>query len=159
MLADTFPPAKRGAGLRRLRRGTVIVAPALGPTIGGSITDNISWHWIFFINVPMGLLSLAVVYLFVDEPETLRRERAEHLRGGLKVDWIGFVLVALCLGFLEIVLDKGRRTIGSTRHSSFAPPPSPASPSCCSFPGRSPARSRSSTSASSPTGSSAPPGS
>ena len=107
MLADTFPPAKRAQAFA-LYGVTVIVAPALGPTIGGSITDNISWHWIFFINVPMGLLSLALVYLFVDEPETLRRERAEHLRGGLKVDWIGFVLVALCLGFLEIVLDKGQ---------------------------------------------------
>ncbi|MBV8767660.1 MAG: DHA2 family efflux MFS transporter permease subunit [Hyphomicrobiales bacterium] len=107
MLADTFPPSKRAQAFA-LYGVTVIVAPALGPTIGGAITDNISWHWIFFINVPMGILSLFLVYLFVDEPETMRRERQEHLRGGLKIDWIGFVLVALWLGCLEIVLDKGQ---------------------------------------------------
>jgi MFS transporter, DHA2 family, multidrug resistance protein len=107
MLADTFPPSKRAQAFA-LYGVTVIVAPALGPTIGGAITDNISWHWIFFINVPMGLLSLALVGLFVDEPEILRRECAERWRGGLQIDWIGFVLVALCLGCLEIVLDKGQ---------------------------------------------------
>jgi MFS transporter, DHA2 family, multidrug resistance protein len=115
MLADTFPPSKRAQAFA-LYGVTVIVAPALGPTIGGAITDNISWHWIFFINVPMGLLSLALVSFFVDEPEILRRERAEHWRGGLKIDWIGFVLVALWLGCLEIVLDKGQEDdwFGST---------------------------------------------
>jgi DHA2 family multidrug resistance protein len=107
MLADTFPPSKRAQAFA-LYGVTVIVAPALGPTIGGAITDNISWHWIFFINVPMGLLSLALVGLFVDEPEILRRERAAQWRGGLKIDWIGFLLVALWLGCLEIVLDKGQ---------------------------------------------------
>ncbi|MBV8427158.1 MAG: DHA2 family efflux MFS transporter permease subunit [Hyphomicrobiales bacterium] len=107
MLADTFPPSKRAQAFA-LYGVTVIVAPALGPTIGGAITDNISWHWIFFINVPMGVLSLILVHLFVDEPEVLRRERAGRWQGGLKVDWIGFVLVALWLGCLEIVLDKGQ---------------------------------------------------
>ncbi len=107
MLADTFPPSKRAQAFA-LYGVTVIVAPALGPTIGGAITDNISWHWIFFINVPMGLLSLVLVSLFVDEPQILRRERAAQWRGGLKIDWLGFVLVALWLGCLEIVLDKGQ---------------------------------------------------
>ena len=86
----------------------MIVAPALGPTIGGWITDNASWHWIFFLNVPMGVISLALTHFFVDEPEALRRERGQHLRDGLKIDWIGFLLVALFLGALEIVLDKGQ---------------------------------------------------
>lgn len=107
MLADTFPPSKRAQAFS-LYGVAVIVAPALGPTIGGYITDNVSWNWIFFINVPMGLISLVLVALFVDEPEVLKRERRRLLAGGLKVDWIGFVLVATFLGFLEIVLDKGQ---------------------------------------------------
>jgi DHA2 family multidrug resistance protein len=121
MLADTFPPSKRAQAFA-LYGVTVIVAPALGPTIGGYITDNVSWHWIFFINVPMGLLSLALVYLFVDEPETLRRERRRKLEEGLKVDWQGFLLVALFLGCLEVVLDKGQEDdwFGSTFITTFA---------------------------------------
>lgn len=107
MLADTFPPSKRSQAFA-LYGVTVIVAPALGPTIGGYIADYISWRWVFFINVPVGLLSLALVSMLVDEPQALIRERREILRGGLKVDWIGFALVALFLGFLEIVLDKGQ---------------------------------------------------
>jgi DHA2 family multidrug resistance protein len=107
MLADTFPPSKRSQAFA-LYGVAVIVAPALGPTIGGYISDNISWHWIFFINVPVGLISLALVALFVDEPQVLEKERQALWRKGLKVDWIGFVLVALFLGFLEIVLDKGQ---------------------------------------------------
>ncbi len=86
MLADTFPPSKRAQAFS-LYGVTVIVAPALGPTIGGYITDNVSWNWIFFINVPMGLISLVLVALFVNEPEVLRRERRGLLAGGLKVDW------------------------------------------------------------------------
>jgi len=121
MLADTFPPSKRAQAFA-LYGVTVIVAPALGPTIGGYITDNVSWHWIFFINVPMGLLSLTLVFLFVDEPETLRRERSELLSRGLKVDWLGFMLVALFLGCLEVVLDKGQEDdwFGSGFITSFA---------------------------------------
>ena len=107
MLADTFPPSKRSQAFA-LYGVAVIVAPALGPTIGGYITDHASWHWIFFINVPVGLVSLGLVSLFVDEPPILRKERRALWRRGLKVDWIGFVLVALFLGFLEIVLDKGQ---------------------------------------------------
>jgi MFS transporter, DHA2 family, multidrug resistance protein len=107
MLADSFPPAKRAQAFA-IYGVAVIVAPALGPTIGGYITDNVSWHWIFFLNVPIGLISLTLVHFFVDEPEELQRERKEKLKNGLKVDWVGFVLVALWLGCLEIVLDKGQ---------------------------------------------------
>jgi DHA2 family multidrug resistance protein len=107
MLADTFPPSKRSQAFA-LYGVAVIVAPALGPTIGGYISDNISWHWIFFINVPVGLLSLGLVALFVDEPPILEKERQELWRKGLKIDWMGFLLVAIFLGFLEIVLDKGQ---------------------------------------------------
>jgi DHA2 family multidrug resistance protein len=107
MLADTFPPSKRSQAFA-LYGVAVIVAPALGPTIGGYITDHISWHWIFFINVPVGLASMALVGFFVDEPPILQKERRALWSKGLKIDWIGFVLVALFLGFLEIVLDKGQ---------------------------------------------------
>jgi MFS transporter, DHA2 family, multidrug resistance protein len=107
ILADTFPPQKRGQAFA-LYGVAVIVAPTVGPTIGGWITDNFSWHWIFFINVPIGLISLALVHWFVDEPEVLERERAERLESGLKVDWVGFVLIAMTLGCLEVVLDRGQ---------------------------------------------------
>jgi len=107
ILADTFPPQKRGQAFA-LYGVAVIVAPTVGPTIGGWITDNFSWHWIFFINVPIGLISLALVHWLVDEPQTLERERRERLAGGLKVDWVGFALIAITLGSLEVVLDRGQ---------------------------------------------------
>ena len=78
MLADTFPPEKRPQAFA-LYGIAVIVAPTVGPTIGGWITDNYSWHWIFFINVPIGLISLALVQWLVVEPEVLERERRERL--------------------------------------------------------------------------------
>ena len=108
MLADTFPGPGAIAGLRALRRRR-LVAPTVGPTIGGWLTDNFSWHWIFLINGPIGLMSLVLVRLLVTEPEMLERERKERLARGVKIDWIGFMLVALFLGCLEIVLDKGQR--------------------------------------------------
>lgn len=121
MLADSFPPAKRAQAFA-MYGVAVIVAPALGPTIGGYITDNASWRWIFFLNVPFGIMSLALVHFFVAEPETLKRERQALLKGGLRVDWIGFALVALCLGCLEIVLDKGQEDdwFGSSFITTFA---------------------------------------
>ena len=108
ILADSFPPEKRAQAFA-LYGIAVIVAPTVGPTLGGWITDNFSWHWIFFINVPIGLASLALVQWLLVEPELLKRERRERLAQGIKVDWIGFILIALALGSLEIVLDKGQR--------------------------------------------------
>jgi DHA2 family multidrug resistance protein len=107
ILADTFPPQRRGQAFA-LYGVAVIVAPTVGPTVGGWITDNFSWHWIFFINVPIGIASLALVHWLVDEPEILERERAERLADGLKVDWVGFLLIAMTLGCLEVVLDRGQ---------------------------------------------------
>ncbi len=101
------PPSKRAQAFAAYGVA-VIVAPALGPTIGGYLTDNASWHWIFFISIPIGAASLALVAAFVDEPATLVKERLELWRRGLRIDWMGFVLSALFLGFLEIVLDKGQ---------------------------------------------------
>src|ERR1700722_7335638 len=108
ILADSFPPEKRAQAFA-LYGVAVLVAPTVGPTLGGWITDNFSWHWIFFINVPIGVMSLVLVQWLLVEPEILERERRERLARGLKMDWIGFVLVALALGALEIVLDKGER--------------------------------------------------
>jgi DHA2 family multidrug resistance protein len=107
MLADTFPPHQRPQAFA-IYGIAVIVAPTVGPTIGGWITDNYSWHWIFFINVPFGILSLILVQWLVVEPEVLERERVERLAGGLKIDWVGFALIALTFGSLEFVLDRGQ---------------------------------------------------
>src|SRR5947207_6306978 len=85
ILADTFPPEKRAQAFA-LYGVAVIVAPTVGPALGGWITDNYSWHWIFFINLPFGILSLALVQWLLVEPPAIDRERRELLRGGLKVD-------------------------------------------------------------------------
>ena len=107
ILADTFPPERRAQAFA-LYGIAVIVAPTVGPTLGGWITDNYSWHWIFFINVPIGIASLALVQWLLVEPEALERERRERLSGGLRIDWIGFVLIAVTFGALELVLDRGQ---------------------------------------------------
>jgi DHA2 family multidrug resistance protein len=108
MLADTFTPRQRSQAFA-LYGIAVIVAPTIGPTLGGWLTDNFSWHWIFLINGPIGLMSLFLVQFMVTEPETLIRERRERLAGGLRVDWVGFALVSIAFGTLEVVLDKGQR--------------------------------------------------
>ncbi|MGH6890130.1 MAG: DHA2 family efflux MFS transporter permease subunit [Rhizomicrobium sp.] len=108
MLVDTFPPQKRGLAFAAYGV-VVIVGPILGPSIGGWITDNASWHWVFFINVPVGILSLVLTSMLVDEPKAIRERRHEILRGGLRVDYTGFALEALFLGCLEVTLDRGQR--------------------------------------------------
>lgn len=107
MLADSFPPEQRGMAFAAYAF-VVVVAPILGPTIGGYITDTISWHWIFLINVPTGIVSLLLVNHFVVEPEIMEKERRERLRKGVSVDWIGFILVALGLGCLTVMLERGQ---------------------------------------------------
>jgi DHA2 family multidrug resistance protein len=108
MMVDTFPPARRGAAFAAYGV-VVIVGPIFGPTLGGWITDSYSWHWVFLINVPIGILSLVLVSLFVDEPEALKRQSRRLRKRGLKVDYVGFLLSALFLGCLEITLDRGQR--------------------------------------------------
>ena len=121
MLADTFPPEKRPQAFA-LYGIAVIVAPTVGPTLGGWITDNYSWHWIFFINVPIGLASLALVHWLVEEPDVLQREQRARLARGLNIDWLGILLIALTFGSLEIVLDRGEIDgwFGSTTIVTFA---------------------------------------
>jgi DHA2 family multidrug resistance protein len=105
ILADTFPPRQRGTGFA-LYGMAVVLAPAIGPTLGGYITDHFSWHWIFFINIPVGILSLFLTSIMVEDPphvlDSMKRTR------GKPVDFMGFGLVALGLGSLEVVLDKGQ---------------------------------------------------
>jgi DHA2 family multidrug resistance protein len=104
ILADTFPTEKRGMAFA-IYAMAVVVAPALGPTIGGWITDNYSWRWIFFMNIPFGILSVSLTSILVSDPPWLKSKNA----GGVKVDYIGFGLLALGLGALQVVLDKGER--------------------------------------------------
>jgi DHA2 family multidrug resistance protein len=121
MMADTFPPSKRGAAFAAYGV-VVIVGPILGPSLGGWITDNYSWHWVFLINVPIGILSLILVALFVDEPPALVKRAKALVAGGLKIDYIGFALIALFLGSLEVTMDRGQREdwFSSPMITSFA---------------------------------------
>src|ERR1700730_7485494 len=103
ILADTFSPEQRGLAFS-IYGITAVCAPAIGPTLGGWLTDNASWRWIFLINLPVGLLAVALVYRLVqDPPYLIRRKRYE-----IKVDYVGFSLLALGVGALQIMLDKGQ---------------------------------------------------
>lgn len=105
ILADTFPVEKRGQAFA-VYGMAVVFAPAIGPTLGGWITDNFNWHWIFFINLPVGILSLFLSNRMVEDPPHLvaRKEASKHL----KVDFMGLGLVGLGVGLLEFTLDKGQ---------------------------------------------------
>ena len=107
ILADTFSPTRRGIAFA-VYGMAVVVAPAIGPTLGGWITDNYSWRWIFYINIPVGLLSLFLTYRMVEDPPYLAIERARSR--GVKVDYVGLGLVALGVGCLQVVLDKGQES-------------------------------------------------
>jgi DHA2 family multidrug resistance protein len=117
ILADTFPPAKRGMAMA-VYGMAVVLAPAIGPTLGGFITDNFSWRWVFFINIPVGMLSLFLTSRVVTDPPHLKLARE---RTG-SVDWVGLTLIATGLGALEVVLDKGQELdwFGSSFITGFA---------------------------------------
>jgi DHA2 family multidrug resistance protein len=104
ILADTFEPKKRGVAFA-LYGMAVVLAPAIGPTLGGWITDNYDWRWIFFINVPVALLSLFLTNRLVEDPPEL----AERRNAGIKIDYVGLGLIGVGLGCLQVVLDKGQR--------------------------------------------------
>ena len=107
ILADTFSPKQRGQAFA-LYGFAVVCAPAIGPTLGGWITDNYNWRWIFFINVPVALLSLYLTNRLVEDPPHIKREVARSHREGLKLDYFGFGLLAIGFGSLEFILDKGQ---------------------------------------------------
>lgn len=107
ILADTFRPEQRGLAFA-VYGIAVVVAPTLGPTLGGWITDNYSWHWIFFINVPVCLVSLALSWFILVDSPAVQADRKQALKNGVRVDGVGILLVALGLGCLQVVLDKGQ---------------------------------------------------
>ncbi|MBU6399014.1 MAG: DHA2 family efflux MFS transporter permease subunit [Verrucomicrobia bacterium] len=102
VLLESFPPHKRGVAMAVFAMG-VVVAPILGPTLGGWITDNYSWRWIFYINLPVGIAAVLMAQLVVEDPPYIRRSRAA------RVDFVGFSLLAVWLATLQVILDKGQQ--------------------------------------------------
>jgi DHA2 family multidrug resistance protein len=103
ILADTFPPEKRSLAFA-LYGVTVIVAPTIGPTLGGWLTDNYSWRWIFFINLPVGILAILLVLRLIEDPPWGKKVAGAFAR----IDYVGVSLLALGVGALQILLDKGQ---------------------------------------------------
>jgi MFS transporter, DHA2 family, multidrug resistance protein len=103
ILADTFPPEKRGLAFA-LYGVTAIIAPTIGPTLGGWITVNYTWRWIFFINLPVGILALFLIARLVEDPPWVRRSPGARV----KFDYVGISLLTLGVGALQVMLDKGQ---------------------------------------------------
>jgi DHA2 family multidrug resistance protein len=99
ILRETFPPEEQGIAMGLFGMGAV-VAPAIGPTLGGWLTDNYAWPWIFYINVPLGVLNVVLVSRFVHDPPYLKREKGA-------IDWLGLGCMTLGLGALQLLLEKG----------------------------------------------------
>jgi MFS transporter, DHA2 family, multidrug resistance protein len=102
ILLESFPPHKRGAAMAVFGLG-VVVAPIIGPTLGGWITDNYAWRWVFYINLPVGAMALFLINLFIEDPPYIRAARPP------RIDFLGFGLLALWIGCLQISLDKGQQ--------------------------------------------------
>jgi DHA2 family multidrug resistance protein len=105
ILNDTFSLEKRGMAFA-VYGVAVVVAPTIGPWLGGWITDNFSWRWIFYINVPVGIISLLLTSLLIKDPPYMKRA---SLKSGFRIDYIGIGLISLGLGSMQIILDKGQR--------------------------------------------------
>src|SRR5260370_705501 len=116
ILNDTFPLEKRGMAFAMYGLA-VVVAPTIGPWLGGWITDNFSWRWIFYVNVPVGLISLLLTNFLVSDPPYMKRA---SVKAGFRIDYIGIGLLSLGLGSMQIILDKGHREHSfSSRFSVF----------------------------------------
>ncbi len=105
ILNDTFSLEKRGMAFA-VYGIAVVVAPTIGPWLGGWITDNFSWRWIFYINVPVGIVSLSLTSFLIKDPPYMKRA---SIKRGLRIDYIGIGLISLGLGSMQIILDKGQR--------------------------------------------------
>jgi MFS transporter, DHA2 family, multidrug resistance protein len=103
IILDTFEPAKRGAAFGVTAIAT-IVAPVLGPTLGGYITDQTTWRWIFFVNIPVGAIAVLLNFILVEDPPWEKEKQKRRTRG---IDYIGLSLITLGLGCLQIVMDRG----------------------------------------------------
>ncbi len=101
ILLESFPRHKRGQAMAVYGLG-IILAPLLGPTLGGWITDQYSWRWVFYINIPVSIAAILMIQAFVEDPPYARRER------NLPIDYIGFGFLALWLGTFQTILDKGQ---------------------------------------------------
>ena len=113
VMLEAFPPQDRGKAMAFWGLG-IVVAPMLGPVIGGYLTDNFSWRWVFYINLPVGLASVIMTRLFIFDPPYIGRQK----RG---IDYWGIGMLALGVGALQVVLERGRRTIGSPPTGSSSP--------------------------------------
>ena len=120
ILVETFPREKHGMAMAIFGMG-VVLAPVIGPTLGGWLTDDFSWRWIFFINIPVGVLSLLMTQVLVFDPPYLVRR---SFRDGLKIDYTGSGLLALGLGSLEVVLDEGHISTGTIVDATILHAPS-----------------------------------
>src|SRR5208337_544703 len=107
VLLDTFPPEKQGTAMTMFGIAALI-GPIVGPTLGGWLVVNYDWRWIFYVNVPVGLIALAAAWFLVDDPDYLKKERAELRRQPLNFDYIGLGLLALAMSCWEILLSKGQ---------------------------------------------------
>jgi len=109
ILVDTFPPEKRASAFA-LYTVAIVTAPAIGPVLGGWITDNYTWRWVFLINIPIGILSLILTNRFVHDPEAFEQERkaVRSANGKLRVDGVGIALIGLGSAALEVLLDRGQ---------------------------------------------------
>src|SRR5256885_5356268 len=105
ILNDTFALEKRGMAFA-VYGLAVVVAPTIGPWLGGWITDNFSWRWIFYINVPVGIVSLVLTNFLISDPPYMKKA---NVRAGFRIDYIGIGLISLGLGSMQIILDKGQR--------------------------------------------------
>lgn len=107
ILIDSFPPAKQAVAMTMFGMAA-LTAPVVGPTLGGYLSDYQNWRWIFYINIPIGGIALAISYFVVQDPEYLKQERAELLRKPLNFDYIGLGLLALVMSAWEVLITKGQ---------------------------------------------------
>ena len=101
VLLESFPREKRGTAMSVYAIG-VVVAPILGPTLGGWLTDNYSWRWVFYINIPIGILAVILCSILLEDPAYLKETRPG------RIDFVGFGLLAIWIGCLQVMLDKGQ---------------------------------------------------
>ena len=101
VLLETFPPVQHGIAMAIFGMGAML-GPILGPLLGGWITDNWSWHWIFFVNVPIGVISIVLTVMFISDPHYIKKK-------DIKIDYSGLVFLSLWVGCLQMVLDRGQR--------------------------------------------------